>query len=277
MKAYIANSGSGFRIEAHIGAEQALTDAKVHILGRSGTSGGAMVAGLAAMGMPSQTMWNLARSTNFTKFFGLNLTALPEFSYCTGNYLYKWLLKNTKGQAFEDTIYPLWVIASNVSKQCREVFSPRTNPKMLLAEAIRASVSVPFAYEPYVYQNSVYGDGGMCNNEPGAVLPIEHGVPRIILNVTSKNNPYENEDLINSPLIRSEALINLMMTELNRLAISLAIAQAPKQTFVVRIETPSNITMLDTNLSKEQQVALYTAGQEATAALLKKIAHQFPN
>jgi hypothetical protein len=54
----------------------------------------------------------------------------------------------------------LIIPGTNVSKKICEIFSMKTTPDMYVWEAIRISCSYPLVFQPYMYDNCYYVDGG---------------------------------------------------------------------------------------------------------------------
>ncbi|MBS0359287.1 MAG: patatin-like phospholipase family protein [Proteobacteria bacterium] len=80
--------------------------------------------------------------------------------------------KDAKMNNYKD----MYFIATNLSKQCEEIFSYEHTPNMPISIAVRASMSIPFYFKPVrfsivdgVYNESgseIYADGGLTNNYP---------------------------------------------------------------------------------------------------------------
>lgn len=65
---------------------------------------------------------------------------------------------------FKDLPIPLAVIASDLKQGQMRVYSAQTDPNMIVAEAIRQSMSIPFFFQPWM--NGRFVDGGLCSNFP---------------------------------------------------------------------------------------------------------------
>jgi NTE family protein len=186
----VALSGSGFKFPAHVGALLAIRDAGYTLIEIAGTSGGSIVATLAACGMDLEAMKALTMSRDWSDMLTFNLwTLLNDKAYCSGNNLLKWLLTNTYGRTFSMLQTRLVIMASDVSNEAPFEFSQENTPDLEVALAARASASIPFVYAPI----PLYGaggavllmDGGMCNNIPVDKLTVD-AVPRIGIQLTSK-------------------------------------------------------------------------------------------
>lgn len=60
----------------------------------------------------------------------------------------------------------LVVCVSNITKQKEEYLSVDTNPNMSILLAIRMSCSIPILFNPILYNDDLYIDGGIYNNFP---------------------------------------------------------------------------------------------------------------
>jgi predicted acylesterase/phospholipase RssA len=82
----------------------------------------------------------------------------------------------TLGELQTRTEKTLWVVAYNYSKRQCEYLSASTTPNIPCVTALRMSCTVPFLFEPFMYNGSMYLDGSLCRSIP----------PRDILDYTAK-------------------------------------------------------------------------------------------
>ncbi|MXO90653.1 patatin-like phospholipase family protein [Pontixanthobacter aquaemixtae] len=68
---------------------------------------------------------------------------------------------------------PLRIVASNISDGKEEVFSAETSPNISVAEAVAASVCVPFVFRVRTIDEKCYFDGGLVSNLPAWVFDEE--------------------------------------------------------------------------------------------------------
>ena len=61
------------------------------------------------------------------------------------------------------------IIGTNFSKGEETVFNYINTPNLSIITAIRISISIPFIFTPYLYNNEYYVDGGLTN-----MFPIKH-------------------------------------------------------------------------------------------------------
>jgi len=99
--------------------------------------------------------------------------------------------KNANVQ-FKDLDIPLAVIAMDLKTKKMRVFSKKTDPDMLVVEAVRCSMSIPVVFQPYkpTTEKNEFVDGGLISNFPAWLFTeggtkywaedeIDHGRPKI--------------------------------------------------------------------------------------------------
>ncbi|GAC1315555.1 MAG: hypothetical protein NVSMB28_00220 [Collimonas sp.] len=192
----VALSGSGFKFPAHVGALLAIRDAGYTPVEIAGTSGGSIVATLAASGMPLDAMCKLTLSHDWSGMLSFSpWSLLTNLGYCSGNALLDWITKNTGGKTFADLDIDLIVMASNVATEQPFEFSKTATPNVPVALAARASASIPFVYAPVTMGNMdntadtpvMLMDGGMVNNIPVDKLTVD-AIPRIGIQLVAKQS-----------------------------------------------------------------------------------------
>lgn len=185
----IALSGSGFKFPAHVGALLAVRDAGYTPIEYAGTSGGSIVAMLAAFGMSLDDMKSLTLSHDWSGMLTFNPWALlSDIGYCSGNALLGWLNQQTKGVTFGQLGTDLLIMASDVSNGTGFEFSKSRTPDVSIALAARASASIPFVFSPVQVPGALLMDGGLVNNIPVDRLAVDH-VPRLGVELVSKTSP----------------------------------------------------------------------------------------
>lgn len=180
---YIACKGGGVRICAYAGAAVALDEAGVlyRLKGVSGTSAGAIFATLVSLGYTGNEIQEIIMGYDFSKFKDRTivsiLTAFRDYGYCKGEYFLKQIEKvieaktGNKNTTFEELklkgFKDLRVYATgadNYNSACE--FSFTATPKVRVADAVRASMSIPGIYKAYKINGRLYIDGGVTYNYP---------------------------------------------------------------------------------------------------------------
>ena len=183
----LAIKGGGVRGVAYVGALQQLQKYKVYdgIKRVSGTSAGALLACMMCAGYSVNEIEKLMLSIKFKKFeTGWNpFRIFSSYGLFSGNYILDFvqrLLNNApiplkKNATFLDMknagCKELYVFACNVSLHTVTEFSASKTPNTIVAEAIRASMSIPYFFKAWKFSNKlpddhIYVDGGVVYNYP---------------------------------------------------------------------------------------------------------------
>lgn len=219
-------SGGGSRGMAHIGALKALEENQIPIDYIAGTSAGAIVGSLYAMGLSPETIDSIARTEEFYSWatgrldpdylyyysrrdenaswitLKLSLDSTFQSSLATNlvssiPYDYR-LMESTAGimakagYNFDSLFVPFRCVASDIENKKSVIFRDGD-----LGRAVRASSAYPFYFRPISIDNKILYDGGMYNNFPADVLLSEFQ-PDIILgvNTSGKITPTSETNLI---------------------------------------------------------------------------------
>ena len=162
MKIGVALSSGGARGFAHIAYLQAIDESGLHIDCISGTSMGALIGAFYASGIPAADIHKLVQEIglfDISKF--LLLSALPKIRYARGKRIEQLLRKKLPVQKFEDLRIPMKISAADYWNKEEFVFETGD-----LVSAICASISIPLIFQPYLFNNRLFIDGGMVNPLP---------------------------------------------------------------------------------------------------------------
>jgi predicted acylesterase/phospholipase RssA/CRP-like cAMP-binding protein len=163
----LALSSGGSRGLAHLGVLKVLIEEDIPVDMVAGTSAGALFGALYVLG------WDVERLTDFAKELKLAthwrnwdfnippLTALVKGKVARNKLIGKWV----ENKSFEDLETPMYMVAADAYTGEEVVYD--SGP---LADAIRASLSIPFVAEPWHYQGRYLIDGGIVNPLPASVL-----------------------------------------------------------------------------------------------------------
>jgi NTE family protein len=172
-------AGGGARGLAHLGVYRALRERGIEIDYVGGTSIGAIMATLVASDRPVSEITAIARRS-----FAINPTGdlnfIPLMSLIKGVRLRR-LIEGalTELVGFDANVEDLWknfyCVASNYS-QAREKVLRRGS----LSRAMRASIAIPGALPPVVFDGDLLCDGGTFNNFPVDVMRRMRGVGTVI-------------------------------------------------------------------------------------------------
>lgn len=228
QKVGLVLSGGGAKGLTHIGIIRALEENDIPIDYITGTSMGAIIGSLYAMGYSPDDMEELISSEDFTRwysgkveedymyyfkknrptpeFFNIRLSFKDSLSSLTPqilptsmvdpiqmNLVFMQLFASATaacGGDFDKLFVPFRCVASDVYNKKQIVLS-----KGELGDAVRASMSFPFVFKPIEIDSVLAYDGGIYNNFPTDVMCEDFNPDIIIGSVVAKNpaKPAEND------------------------------------------------------------------------------------
>ncbi|MBU1998681.1 MAG: patatin-like phospholipase family protein, partial [Candidatus Omnitrophica bacterium] len=164
----------------HIGVLKVIEEEKIPIDVISGSSMGAVIAGLWATGKTAQEILEITRDFKDPKhIWGVLDFAFPLLGFIKGDKLYNFLKRHLGNKTFYDLKIPLKIIASDIKKK-----EPKLLDQGLVVDAIMASCSMPGVFKPFKFKDQTLFDGGVTHPLPTEPL-FEMGVKKIIaVNVT---------------------------------------------------------------------------------------------
>lgn len=159
---------------AHIGVLKALDKAGVQVNAISGCSIGAVIGGFYAAG-------KLAEAEEYYRTMGLNDVirnfdpVFPSGGLINGRKMINMFRDIVGDIRLGETAIPFYPVATELSTGEMEVLS-----NCRLWEAIRASISIPGLFKPYLLKKKWYVDGGLTNPVPVDVLKSRHKNSEIV-------------------------------------------------------------------------------------------------
>lgn len=219
QKVGLVMSGGGARGLAHVGVIKALEENNIPIDYVAGTSMGAIVAAMYAMGYSPDDMMELLASKEFTQwytgtmdtdymFYFRRNNEVPEliginFDIKDSLHIYKPSINlinpnpmslgimNTFSQYttacggnFDNLFVPFRCVAADIYHKKQVVFKEGD-----LGDAVRASMSYPFVFKPIKVDSVLMYDGGIYNNFPADVMEKEFKPDIMIGSMVTKNVP----------------------------------------------------------------------------------------
>jgi NTE family protein len=182
--------GGGVKGIAYAGALQVLTDCGImpQIKQVAGTSAGAITATLIALGYTAAEIKPIIMNLDFKQFEdGWDPLRLPlEYGLYKGHTFLVWLQKMIANKNFKPDItfadlykqnkgIGLFVFATDLNIYNIKQFSHLDTPNVPVAEAVRASMSIPMFFKAWKFSNNmpdnhIYVDGGVVLNYPLTVF-----------------------------------------------------------------------------------------------------------
>ncbi|MEW6171393.1 MAG: patatin-like phospholipase family protein, partial [Candidatus Omnitrophota bacterium] len=192
IKANAIFDGGGIKAIASVGALKAAEDNGFQFVRVAGTSSGSLVAALYAAGYTSEELLHILATTDFMQFLRykkptplylfLHLSELKkDLGYYSTDLLYEWvkeLLEAKNVRYFKDLKIPLRVVVADVLNRRRVVFSTENNPDMLVADALRYSMSIPIFFIPVNFNledthQQILLDGAIIESYPVDIFSDE--------------------------------------------------------------------------------------------------------
>ena len=162
-KVALVLSGGGARGIAHIGVIEELEKQGYEIHSIAGTSMGALVGAIYAVGKMQEYKTWMCTLDKFEVFKLVDFT-LNSGGFIKGNKIFDKLKDFIPDINIEDLEISYSATATDIINKKEIVFS-----KGSILEAVRASISIPTVFTPVKTENSLLVDGGVINN-----LPVNH-------------------------------------------------------------------------------------------------------
>lgn len=172
--------GGGARGLAHIGVLRVLEQARIPVAAIAGTSMGGLLGAYFAAGIPLEEVEadivRLSRPREVVKLLDLGWSA--SGLSIKGVRLYELLAQRLGRLRFADLSIPLAVVAVDL-RSGREVVLREGS----ILDAMRATISMPWIFQPVRRDNLVLADGGLLNNLPVDLARSLAGGPVVAVDV----------------------------------------------------------------------------------------------
>lgn len=146
---------------AHIGVIQVLQEERIPIHMVAGSSIGAVTGAFLAAGMDFHRLGRMAEELDFKRLLDVQV---PRLGFIRGKKIYQLLQLLTQGKTFADLELPLAVVATDLESGERVVID-----RGEVAEALRASISIPGVFQPVRWQNRWLVDGAVTERLPVSI------------------------------------------------------------------------------------------------------------
>lgn len=175
--------GGGARGFAHVGVVRAMTEAGLPVDRIGGTSMGALMAAMVAMGQDYDTIVRTCRDT-FPRIQPDKDYTLPLVSLLAGGRGERLCRELFGDVEVEDLWIPYFCCSANLTRS--ELVVHRGGP---LARRVQASVSIPGIVPPVVSEaGDLLVDGGVLSNVPAEVMLQGEGGPVVAVDVSQKED-----------------------------------------------------------------------------------------
>jgi NTE family protein len=164
----------------HIGVLKVIEEEKIPLDVICGSSVGALIASLWAIGKSSDEILEITQEFREPKsIWGLVDFTFPLLGFIKGKKVHNFIKKHLGNKTFYDVKLPLKIVASEVKRKETKVLESGS-----LVDAIMASCTMPGVFAPFKFNQEVLFDGGVVSPLPTEPL-LKMGVRKIIaVNVT---------------------------------------------------------------------------------------------
>ena len=278
--------GGGVLGIAYAGALQVLEERNIlqSIERTAGTSAGAIIATAVCLRYTAQEIKDIIQKTDFLKFKdGWNpLRVFTKYGLYKGDSFLKWmeqlivnkgLPKTATFRDFKDAgCRGLHVFATDLNMKNVMEFSFDQTPDVVVAEAVRASMSIPMFFKAWQFRNSnpnnhIYVDGGIVFNYPITVFDGKEGPNAQTLGFhldnlsgTPQANSLKTGEMYQYIITLFETILKAQVVDLNY-----DTAEAKRS---IRIDN-LGIAGTDFALTDQQKQQLFDSGVKHTADYLK--------
>jgi NTE family protein len=173
-------SGGGARGIAHIGVINELLKRKYEITAIAGTSMGALVGGVYAMGKLNEfEEWMV--SLDKLRMFKLLDFTFSANGLIKGDKLLNKIMEIVGDRKIEELPIPYVAVATNIIEKSEVVFKSGS-----IYDAVRASISIPTVFTPHNVDGNLLVDGGLLNNMPNNHVDRSNSDYMFSVNVNSR-------------------------------------------------------------------------------------------
>ena len=225
-------SGGGVCAMAHVGA---LIELSKHIPLQAvkewmGVSAGSLVAMCLCIGFTLDELLDFSVRFDFTQIKEMDSVPgwILHFGMDTGERLHRLIQAclHVKGCSSEFTFQDcftkygisLRIVATDINDATPIIFSPDKTPTYCIADAVRASMSAPYYFQPFICPVSGHylADGAVISNHPLFVLPDEEHrrTLSILIRTSIEKKEHSTEMVINEFMMRPS---NIALSEKNKI------------------------------------------------------------
>jgi len=285
----LAFKGGGVLGIAYAGAIEVLEEKKVlqQVQHVAGTSAGAITAALISLKYSSADILKVVAATDFKSFEdGWDpLRIATKYGLYKGDAFLTWMRKCITDKGLQATatfadfakagMLDLHVFAADLNERTLKEFSVSTTPNTIVAEAVRASMSIPLFFQAWTFSNAIpdnhiYVDGGTIYNFPITTFDSDEDVTNpetlgfYLQNVHGTNPPstLQHDQLIQYIKDLFETLTDAQAIDFDK------DPDEKKRTVVI---DDFGISATNFGLTDAQKQQLYNSGKTATTDYLTKL------
>ena len=252
----------------------------------AGTSAGAITAALISLKYSAAEIKQVINSTDFKSFEdGWDPLRIPtKYGLYKGDAFLKWMhsIIVAKGLNTNATFldfknagcHDLRVFATDLNIQNVKMFSVQTTPHVVVAEAVRASMSIPMFFEAWKFTNNnpddhIYVDGGTVYNFPITTFDSEDVNSSNTLGLFLENlsgpsvvNHLKYDHLVDYVRILFETVLNAQVVDFDN--------DPFQESRTIRVDS-LGMSAINFNLTNDQKTSLYNSGVECATKFVSQL------
>jgi NTE family protein len=234
----------------------------------AGTSMGALIGSFYAAGKTPDELETIARGITKMKLWSLADFTVPWRGVILGDQVLKFLKSVIGGATFDDLHLPFAAVATDILTGEEVVL--KYGP---VAEAVRASLSLPFFFKPYFYRNRHLVDGGLVNPVPTSTIASLGADILLSVNITTKPSQKRlpGRRKARRPPEHSPNIFEVMLKTIYTMQYGISLTRA-EPAHVVLAPDLSDFTWPEFHRAAD----IIKAGERYTEELMPKIKAQLP-
>jgi predicted acylesterase/phospholipase RssA len=272
-------SGGGICAMAHVGA---LLELSNHIPLKMikewmGVSAGSLVAMCICIGFTLEELYDFSVHFDFTNIKEVDSVPgwILHFGMDTGERLHRLIdaCLHVKGLSSDFTFkecldqfgISLKILATDLNTAEGKIFSPELTPNYKISNAVRASMSYPYYFQPFICPETGhhYIDGGVISNYPLFIIPKEEHPQTLSIQIRIPLQ--KNEDL--SQLELDKLVIRPLFIALNEKT-NIEITLYDVKCIKIQLE---DVNVLDFSFNDEIKNKIVQNGKDAVKEYMKSI------
>lgn len=285
----IVFEGGGVKATAYVGVLKSLHNKGIFnkFWRFAGTSAGSIVATLLAIGYTAEETSDIIYNTNFSDFLDDKIGIIRDtfnmfnkYGVCKGDvfeqFITKYIEEKTNDrnytfqQLYDDKKVELVIVSTDLKHNTPVYLSYHNFGDMPICLAVRASMSIPYLFQPVNYKNMLLVDGGVLDNYPIHVFDgsvpgdtyAEHNLtsmdPHIIgcrLRTLDEEQTINNGNVINGLRDMTTIILNMVYNVQEKQHIRPGYW---KRTAMIEIP---NISTIEFNIDDEEKEELVRCGE----------------
>ncbi len=273
--------GGGVLGITYAGAIEVLNEKKLldNVKRVAGTSAGSIVATLLSLRCSASEITTLVRTTPFKKFedHWNPLRIVTEYGLYEGDYFLSWMKNIIKEKTGNENITfaemsaagfrDLKVFASDLNIMGIREFSNEKTPGVIVAESIRASMSIPLFFKAWKFPNNnpndhIYVDGGVLYNYPITAFDDDEKTLGFFIKFEEEQSDLKYDEIIKYV----KTLFNTLLS-----AQDIDFYKNKSEEKITVMISNLGISATDFEITEQQKEQLFNEGKKATLKYIENM------